>query len=185
MQRTPPANVQATSINSFDRKLLRKPKPYKSMYLNSCTKVPCRKGLNTSQIVKVMDSGLPRINPSIKKQIIMRINITALLIAIACIQVSAKVFAQINLSEKNAPLTQVLTAMQQQSGYTFFYKHQLVEDIKVSLELHNATLPQAMEKLFQNLPLVYTFVDNTVVIKKKKTQQPSPSQKKPQHLPGK
>ncbi len=55
-------------------------------------------------------------------KIFLVMKLTIFLITIACIQVSATAFSQkISLKEKNVSLSQVLTQIQQQSGYEFFY----------------------------------------------------------------
>src|SRR5689334_9760987 len=56
------------------------------------------------------------------KKILMRVNITALILLIGLLQASAATFAQkISLNEKNAPLKKVISSIEQQSGYVFFY----------------------------------------------------------------
>ena len=121
------------------------------MYLNSCAKVAPLRRFFAPQLIKVM-------------------KLTALFITIACLQVSAKVYSQISLSEKNVPLAKVISSIQQQSGYSFFYKHKLVENINITTELHNVTLKQAMDQVLAGQPLTYEVIDKTVVIKQKEKQ---------------
>jgi len=93
---------------------------------------------------------------------------TVLFITIACLQVSARTFAQrITLKEKDAPLSKIINSIQQQSGYQFFYKGDLPDEAKVSINVKNVTVPQAMDLALKNLPLVYTITDNVIVIKHK------------------
>ncbi|WP_162847040.1 SusC/RagA family TonB-linked outer membrane protein [Mucilaginibacter gracilis] len=91
--------------------------------------------------------------------------LTVLLITLACLQVSAKVYSQINISKKNMPLVEALNTIQQQSGYTFFYKAKLVEPIKVDVNLHNATIQQAMTQLLEGKALSFEIIDKTITIK--------------------
>ncbi|RKR82927.1 TonB-linked SusC/RagA family outer membrane protein [Mucilaginibacter gracilis] len=118
------------------------------MQLNLCAKVAGIKRFFAPQIIKVM-------------------KLTVFIITLACLQVSAKVYSQINLSEKNAPLSKVISTIQQQSGYSFFYKHKLIENINVSAELHNVTLQQALDNILTGQSLTYEVIDKTVVIKQK------------------
>jgi len=120
------------------------------MQINLCVKVAWTKRFFTPQLIKVM-------------------KLTVFLIFLACLQVSAKVFSQITLSKKNVPLTEVISTIQQQSGYSFFYKHKLVENINISADLHNVTLQQALDKILDGQPLTYEVIDKTVVIKEKET----------------
>src|ERR1700744_3412654 len=67
-------------------------------------------------------TGAIRKRPVLLKQMLMRVNITALIIVIGLVQASAASFAQkISLNEKDAPLTKVISAIEAQSGYVFFY----------------------------------------------------------------
>ncbi|HEV3411104.1 MAG TPA: SusC/RagA family TonB-linked outer membrane protein [Puia sp.] len=87
-----------------------------------------------------------------------------ILMTLACVQLSARALPQISLSGTNMKLSEVFTAIQKQSGYSFFYKDKLVENIRVSPELHNVELDQALKQVLRGLPLSYTIVGHTVVI---------------------
>src|SRR5580692_3206217 len=88
----------------------------------------------------------------------------AIFMTFAFIQLSARGFSQISLSGNNMPLATVFHSIQQQSGYTFFYKDKLVENIRVSPDLHNVDLEGALRQVLHGLPLSYTTVGHTVVI---------------------
>jgi TonB-linked SusC/RagA family outer membrane protein len=120
------------------------------MHLNLFAKVACTKRFPVFQILKVM-------------------KLTVLLITIACLQVSAAAFSQVNLTKKKAPLVDVLNTIQEQTGYSFFYKAKLIDNIKVDANLHNATLQQALEQVLDGLALTYEVNDKTVSIKQKET----------------
>lgn len=124
------------------------------MYLNSCVKVAWKWRFFAPQYLKVM-------------------KLTVILMIVACLQVSAKVYSQINLSEKNAPLVSVLASIRQQSGYSFFYKHKLLENIKVSANLRNATIQQALNSLLTDQSLQWEINDRTVSIKAKESTRAS------------
>lgn len=93
---------------------------------------------------------------------------TAILLFIACMQVSAKGYSQITLSEKNVPLTKVFKEIQKQSGYDFIYTYEVVQkEGNVSVAVQNATLQQALDACLNGKQLTYTISDKTVVIKSK------------------
>lgn len=94
---------------------------------------------------------------------------TAIILLIACLHVSAKGFSQrITLSEKNAPLVKVFSSIEKQSGYTFWYKLELVKRVgNVDVETKNATLEEALNLCFKDQPLTYTIIGKTIVIKPK------------------
>lgn len=82
-------------------------------------------------------------------------------------QVSASGTAQtINLKKRNTPLTQIFADLGQQSGYQFFYNERLLEKAsKVSVEIANGTLIEALNLCFENQPFSYEIMDKTVVVK--------------------
>jgi hypothetical protein len=105
----------------------------------------------------------------IKKRIIMRIKITAVLMIAAFLQVSASGFAQkITLSEKNASLEQLFVKIKKQSGFNFLYSTKLLKEAKtVSLQVTEESLQEVLDKCFEGQPLTYAINKNTVVVRKR------------------
>lgn len=94
--------------------------------------------------------------------------VTVLLIFLFCLHVSAATYAQITLSEKNAPLNKVFRDIKKQSNYQFFYQEELLTSTKrVSISVQNVSVQQALDACLKDQPLSYTIVGNTVVIKEK------------------
>ncbi|MDB5157301.1 MAG: SusC/RagA family TonB-linked outer membrane protein [Mucilaginibacter sp.] len=95
--------------------------------------------------------------------------LTTFLIIIASLQVSATAFSQqITLSEKNAPIAQILTKIQEQSGYQFFYNSKaLGEAGNVTVMVNNVSVKEALDKLFKDQPFTYAVENNTIVVKAK------------------
>lgn len=92
-----------------------------------------------------------------------------LLTIIACFQVSAATVAQnITLSEKNKSLNDLFTSIKQQSGYHFFWKGDDFANVKVTVQLKNATIGQAMNEVLKGLSLTYTITEQTIVIQQKR-----------------
>lgn len=116
--------------------------------------------------------GPPLCNRRVLTKTLLIMKLTAILILVACLEVSAKGYSQITLSEKNAPLTKVFKEIQKQSGYDFVYTYELVEQAgNISVMLQNVTLQQALDECLRGKPLTYTISDNTVVIKIKNDNQ--------------
>ncbi|TCC99459.1 SusC/RagA family TonB-linked outer membrane protein [Pedobacter hiemivivus] len=103
------------------------------------------------------------------KKIFIIMKLTTLLMIIGCLQVNAAVFSQtINMTEKNVSLESVISQIEQQSGYNFFSKLELIKAMpKVSVNFKNATLKEVLDQLFDKLPLVYTIIEKNVVINSK------------------
>ena len=100
---------------------------------------------------------------------------TAFLLLAACLQVSAKGYSQkISLSVREASLEKVFKEIQRQSGYSFWYKtRQLNGAAKVTLDLKNASLEEALVKCFANQPFDYFIVEQTVVIRPREPAPPA------------
>ena len=93
--------------------------------------------------------------------------VTTILLLAACIQVSARGFSQkVSLATREAPLTKVFKEIQKQTGYSFWYKTKdLDKATKVTLDLKNASLDEALKKCFENQPFDYFIVEQTIVVK--------------------
>ena len=100
-------------------------------------------------------------------KVILAMKITTFLLMIALVQASAKGFSQISLNEKNTPLEKVLKAINKQSGYTFFYDTKDVKNVKVDIQVSNASLDQVLSICFRDLPLTFKVIENNVVLKGK------------------
>ena len=119
------------------------------MILNLCFKASGFKKLFTSKMFMVM-------------------KLTYLILTIFCIQASAAGYAQqISLSEKKSSLSRVFSLIEKQSGYTFFYKGNTVKNKRVSVEINNATIEEALNLVLNDQSLTYAIVDKIVIIKPK------------------
>lgn len=102
-----------------------------------------------------------------KLLLIMRLT-TVFLIA-TIMQVSAGTYAQkITIHKKNAPLSQVINDIREQSGYDFFYSNKLLSNAKpVSIDVKDASLTEVLEICFRNQPLSYKVENKGVMLKEK------------------
>src|SRR3984957_13879714 len=119
---------------------------------------------------------VPSVIPSrLQTKIWLIMKMTAFLLLVTCLHVSANGYSQnISLSVKEAPLEKVFKEIQRQSGYSFFYKtRQLDKTVKITLDLRNATLDEALSKCFENQPYEYTIVEQTVVVKRREIIPPA------------
>ncbi|SFB90288.1 TonB-dependent receptor [Spirosoma endophyticum] len=133
---------------------------YSTFYLWHCLAAPWE---------NLMNSRLTECSAGMKRKLIMRLNITSMLILVSCLHMYASGYSQrISLNERNAPLEKVLDKIEKQSGYSFFLQTDLLtKSNRVSLHLKNATLENALDELFRNQPLSYSIVSKTIVIKRK------------------
>jgi TonB-linked SusC/RagA family outer membrane protein len=112
---------------------------------------------------------LEKINPVIRRRIIMRINFTTLILIAGMLHVSASSIAQkINLSEKNAPLIKVFDKIRSQTGYDFLVSTSMLKDAKpVNINVRNAELQDVLTKIFNYQNLNFKITDKSVVVFKK------------------
>ena len=101
------------------------------------------------------------------KLLLRTMKLITIIMLIGCLQVRANGFGQgITISEKNASLQKVFSEIKQQAGVTFTYLESVLTGAKkVSVNLKNATVKQALDSCFKNQPLSYIIIDKTVVIR--------------------
>jgi TonB-dependent SusC/RagA subfamily outer membrane receptor len=89
-----------------------------------------------------------------------------------CLQVSAAGFSQtVTLKMKNAGLQQVFREINRQTGYEFFFRDDFLKKAgKVDIELQNMPLEKALALCFERLPLSYSIIDRTIVVREKATE---------------
>lgn len=88
-----------------------------------------------------------------------------------CLSAAAKGFSQkITLSERNASLESIFKKIENQTGYNIVYREEWIDKSKrVDVQLSNATLEQTFNICFKGLPLTFSLVGNTIVIKQKES----------------
>ncbi len=125
------------------------------MKLIFCGKIPIRK-VYPSKIFLVM-------------------KLTAFLITLGILQVSAKSYSQkVSFSGENIRVEKILKAIEKQTGYYLFYKYNEIKDAKIinNLDLKNVELKQALSEIFKDQPFEYFLRENTIIINKKNSTKP-------------
>jgi TonB-linked SusC/RagA family outer membrane protein len=139
------------------------------MHLNTLTKALRNAKLHHHiQQSPVNPPGYPRFDPALIRRIIMRINVTAFIIALALLHASAKTYSQVTLHLKNAPIQQAFSEIKKQTNLVFLYQSDdLQKDMKVTVDVNDVSIEEALTQLFKDLPVTYTVEDQTVLVKKK------------------
>ncbi|MGN6533924.1 MAG: SusC/RagA family TonB-linked outer membrane protein, partial [Ginsengibacter sp.] len=103
--------------------------------------------------------------------------LTAILILMACLQVTAKTYSQkVTLSMRDVRLQKVFKEIRKQTGYNFLYPYELLEKAgKVDVKIYNAPLQDALQQCLQKTSLTYSIVDKTIVIKEKELDKTVPN----------
>ncbi|SMD09360.1 TonB-linked outer membrane protein, SusC/RagA family [Pedobacter nyackensis] len=130
----------------------------------------CRPPAGIAKFLLVINS-LKRIDPTVKRQIIMRFNLIIVLLTATILHVSASSYSQsVTLKYKNAALISVFKEIRSQTGYDFFYSDKLMNGAKpVNLNLNNVSLENALKICFADQPLSYSIENKTVIVKHKET----------------
>ncbi len=105
------------------------------------------------------------------KQIMLVMKLTIALITVFCIHLHAATFGQnITITDKNVKLEKVLSDIEKQSGYTFWYKTDVVkQSYKVTLDVKGLSLDNTLQLCFKDLPINYKIVQKTIVLTAKTT----------------
>jgi TonB-linked SusC/RagA family outer membrane protein len=100
--------------------------------------------------------------------------LTAILLLGACLQVAAKGNAQnVTLTEKNAPIEKVLLSIEKQTNISFYYKVELLQKARpVTISVKNIPLKEALDICFKDQPLTYEQIGHIVVVKAKSFTAP-------------
>ena len=102
-------------------------------------------------------------------QNLLGMKITAILLFSIFMQVSANTYSQqVTLDLKNVKLQKVFMEINRQTSYQFFYKDELLDKAgKVSISMKNAGMKEALEACFKNLPVTFSIVEKTIIVKEK------------------
>ena len=113
-----------------------------------------------------MDSAINLVRKTDQRKLIMRINLTVILLTSCLLQVSAIGYAQkLNLTKTNVSLIEVFKEIRKQSGYDFIYTTpQIKLARKVDVFVRNATLKEVLEQCFANQPFTYEIRNKTIRI---------------------
>ena len=100
------------------------------------------------------------------RKILLTMRLTAILLLAGALHAGAAGFGQtVTLSVSNAPLEKVCNEIERQTGYYFVYAKDMNEKSHlISLALKNASINDALGRVFAGLPFTYTVIDKVVVI---------------------
>ena len=117
---------------------------------------------------------------------IMVMRLTALILLITCLHVSAAGWAQkVTLNEQGASLKKIFKEIKQQTGYVFFYKAGLLDNSHpVSIVAKDEDLNKVLEECLQGQPLSFNIVNKTIVLSPKREVSPAPASFRPDTTQG-
>ena len=104
----------------------------------------------------------------------MVMKLTAILFFVASLEVSAGTSAQtVTISLRNTPLEHVFKEVRKQTGYSFVYTRELIQQTgNVTIDMKNASLQQVLDHVLAGQPLTYSIQENMIIIKPRMTPSP-------------
>lgn len=102
-----------------------------------------------------------------RKRIIMRINLTTILLLLMILQVSASSFAQkLTIRKKNIALEEVFTEIRKQTGFDVLWQPDKVSISRIpEIDVKDQPLELVLTEVLKNYNLVYTIKDETIMIR--------------------
>lgn len=112
-------------------------------------------------------------NSRVFAQMLKVMKLAAFLLLVLAMQVSATGYSQkLTLNMHNVALSKVFREIRKQTGYTFFYNTEMLEQAdKVSVAVVQADLEYVLGKCLLNKKLNYSIVDNTIILSVKTKEQ--------------
>lgn len=103
----------------------------------------------------------------LRSKTILVMKLIAILLTVACLQVSAEGFSQqITLSKNNASLKSVLQDIRKQSGYQLLYNTEMLQKAKpVSINVQNLGLEEALKLSLKGQAFTFEIADKIILIK--------------------
>lgn len=109
--------------------------------------------------------------PDVSKWL-MRINLTCLVLTIACLQLSFAAIAQkVSLSKRNAPITEIFRELRKQTGYDFVINKQQLGSAKlVTVRASGDQLLEVLDRCFRDQPFSFVIEDKMIVVVERKKE---------------
>lgn len=106
---------------------------------------------------------------------LLTMKFTAILMIVACMQVSAGTYSQITIREANAPLKKVFKEIQKQSGYDFLCSYELLQYAgRATVNVNKVTLQEALLTCLKGKDLTFEIVEKTIIIKQMEVDRAKP-----------
>jgi TonB-linked SusC/RagA family outer membrane protein len=96
--------------------------------------------------------------------------ITAFLLILACLQVSAKrgTAQTVTLALKNATLEKVFSEIERQTGYYFVYTREILRGARnIDISVTNGDLTRVLDECLKERPLAYSIVNKMIVLNRR------------------
>lgn len=99
-------------------------------------------------------------------RVLLSMKITGFILLVLCMQVSAAGFAQqrITIKANETTIKDLLKAIERQTEYRFVYSNNAISNERHSLDVHDASLDEAMKLILKDTHLTYTLKESNLVV---------------------
>lgn len=102
---------------------------------------------------------------------VMKLTAFMLLVLVVQVRATTAYSQKLTFSMRNAPLSKVFKEIRKQTGYTFFYNTEMLEEkSKISLSVFHEDLDAVLSKCLEDKSLNYSIIDKTIIISVKEKQ---------------
>jgi TonB-linked SusC/RagA family outer membrane protein len=102
------------------------------------------------------------------KKMLLIMKITAFILMVNIMQVSASVYSQttkLNINVERVSITEVLDLIKTQTKFEFFYTHEEINKVqKIDLQIEDGTVMEVLDQCFKGLGLGYEIIDDVIII---------------------
>ena len=89
------------------------------------------------------------------------------LVLAGAVKVSARTDSQsskLNFSFENVSIEEILSEIEKQSNYRFLYRNETIEDKRISINAHNASIEEVLNLALADENIEYTILENNLVV---------------------
>lgn len=125
--------------------------------------------------IQQIDYGSKAVKPTIKSWILY-MKLTILLTLLSILKLSASGFAQqISIHAVDSPLIKVMQSVQKQSGIPFLLNGKEIADTKITVQLNEVRLDEALATIFKGKPIAWELSDGTIILRRAHIKSPAPT----------
>jgi TonB-linked SusC/RagA family outer membrane protein len=128
--------------------------------------------------ISILGGGLPctLMKPlALSRQVCRVMRLTGLLLFFACMQVSARGYSQtVSFTGRDVPLQNVLSSFEKQTGLAFFFNYSLLKNARVTVDVRDVTLEEALGIILKGQGLGFYQSGRTIFIVKEEKSTAAP-----------
>jgi TonB-linked SusC/RagA family outer membrane protein len=101
---------------------------------------------------------------SLYKQTLLTMRLSALMVILSIMQLSANSFGQITLNLQKTSIIELTKAIEAQTDYVFLYNEDKLPNNKITINVKNASIDEVLSKYFRTAGVNYRIVDKNITL---------------------